>query len=402
MNVKTTHTTPGLLKSPFYPRLAPFNEAEQWGDWNGYANALFYKDAYTEYFTTRNSCGVYDVSPMCKYRIRGDDAEAMLNRMVTRDVSKQGINKVAYNVWCDDRGKVIDDGTIFRFAQNDFILMCAEPALDWLMLACEGFTAISVHEETEEIAGLALQGPTSCALLKALQLAGVENLTPFEIGQFAFPADNPVTQLTISRTGFTGDLGYELWIAPEHALLLWDQLFARGEPYGLHPYGEESLDMARIEAGFILPEVEFHGALHTVNLDHDHSPFELSLDWMVNLKKPHFNGREALIKEKQQGSPWRLLKLDIPGEKVAENAILYAEKICKTEIGYVTSALNSPVTKANIALAMVKGSHIDKDIFAEIYYQKELRWNRKVRKCTVQQKPFWWPDRGRATPPADY
>ena len=397
-----SHVQHGLLKSPFYSRMEKLNWSQQWGEWNGYANPVYYQDAYVEYFVTRNTCGVYDVSPMCKYRIRGSDAEAMLNRMVTRDVSKQGVNRVAYNVWCNDRGRVIDDGTLFRFGHDDFRLYCAEPALDWLLLSSVGFDNLEIFEESDDVAGLALQGPTSCALLRAMGLTAAENLKPFDIASFSYPAAAPKGELMISRTGFTGDLGYELWIAPELAEPLWDELFSVGQLYGIQPFGEESLDMARLETGFILPEVEFHGALHTVNLNHDHSPFELSLDWMVNFKKSHFNGRTALLAEKERGPAWRLLKLDIQGEKSAEGAMLYADQKCKKEIGYVTSAMNSPVTKQNIALAMVRGKYVDGPIFAEIYYQRELRWNSKVALCRTHDKPFWSPDRARQTPPGNH
>ncbi len=411
------HVQFGLLKTPFYQRAKTFSWTESWGNWNGYANALSFKDPYVEYFSTRNTCGVYDVSAMCKYRIRGKDAEAMLNRMVTRDVSKQGVGKVAYNVWCNDRGRVIDDGTLFRFAEDDFRLYCAEPNLDWLMLSSAGYQDLEIFEESDDIAGLALQGPTSCALLRAMGLGEVENLKPMELNFFPFPIKNPVKnptnnsaknsakkptgEIMISRTGFTGDLGYELWVKPELALTLWDELFDVGQLYGLMPFGEEALNMARIEAGFILPEVEFHGALHSVKRDYDHSPFELSLDWMVNFNKPHYNGRQALLEEKEKGPKYRLLKLDIEGQKVAEGSIMYSDKACRNEIGYVTSALLSPATKANIAMALIKGDAVDGPLYAEIYYQTELRWHRKVSKGTIRTKPFWSPDRARATPPGN-
>jgi len=394
--------TEGLLKSPFYVRQVEMNWAQAWFNWNGYAQASYFKDPYVEYFLTRNTCGVYDVTGMCKYRIRGKDAEAMLNRMVTRDVSKQGINKVAYNVWCTDKGRIVDDGTIFRFSQDDFRIYCAEPNMDWFTLASAGFENVSIVEESHDIAGLALQGPTSCALLRAIGLGAVENLKHMELGHFPFPADNPQGEIMISRTGFTGDLGYELWIENDLALTLWDALFAKANLYGLRPFGDESLDMARIEAGFILPEVDFHGAQHAVMLNHDHSPFEMGLDWMVNFKKPHFSGRAALLKEKEEGPARKLLKLDVAGEKPANNAILYADKKGKTPIGYVTSALNSPATKANIAYGLVEGKYLNGSIYAEIYYQKDLRWYQKFAICEIKTKPFWAPKRAKQTPPGNH
>jgi aminomethyltransferase len=203
----------------------------------------------------------------------------------------------------------------------------------------------------------------------------------------------------VSRTGFTGDLGYELWIKPELALTLWDTLYAAGENYGIQPYGETATNMARLEAGFIMPNMEFNEALKTVHFEHDQTPFELNLGWLVDFKKPHFNGRRALLAERKRGSTYTLTRLDIEGNKVADGAYLYADKNCAREIGYVTSAMWSPAVKANIALAMIKTEHLKGEIWAEIYYEKELRQYHKVARCTVMDKPFWSPARARATPP---
>ena len=159
--------------------------------------------------------------------------------------------------------------------------------------------------------------------------------------------------------------------------------------------------MARLEAGFIAPDVDFHGALHTVELKHDHSPFELGLGWIVNFKKTHFSGRAALLAEKESGNYRRLLKLDIEGNKPAENSILYSSQKCSREIGYITSAMWSPVVKANIAYGLVEPKYVSGEIWAEVYHQKELRWYRKVARCTQVKKPFWAPQRARQTPPPD-
>lgn len=391
------HVATGLLPSPFHSRSSKMNINQQWIEWNGYATAVYYADAHIEYFSTRNTCGVFDVSPMRKYRFKGADAEAMLDRMVTRDVTKQAINTVAYNVWCTDKGRVIDDGTIFRLAEDEFMLCCAEPGFDWFHLSAVGFDALEITEISDDLASLALQGPTSCALLKAMGFKGVENTKPFEIVKFPYGSG----EMMISRTGFTGDLGYELWIDPQDAEMLWDQLFSTGQIYGIQPLGDESLDMARLEAGFISPDVEFHGALHTVDQGHDHSPFELGLGWIVNFKKSHFSGRAALLAEKQRGPARKLIKLDIEGNKPAEHSLLYSDKACSKEIGYTTSAMWSPVVKANIAYGLVEGHAADGPIFAEVYYQKELRWVHKVARCTRVTKAFWTPERAKATPPPD-
>jgi len=385
-----------LQQSPFFPRIKDLNFSEQWTEWNGYQTPTYFLDAYVEYYATRNTCGVFDVSPMKKYIIEGPDAEAMMNRLTVRDVRKQKVGRVTYTVWCTDEGRIIDDGTLFRLEDNKFMLCAADPNLDWLLLGAIGMD-VNVYENTEDYAALALQGPTSCALLKAMGFTGVENAKPFDIVYFDFEG----TELMISRTGFTGDLGYELWIDPTKALAFWDKLFSVGYEYGIRAMGDESLNMARIEAGLLAPAVEFNSALHTVEFRHDQTPFELGLDWMVNFKKPAFSGREALLKEKENGPKYKLVKLDFEGQKSAEGSILYSDRKCTKEIGYVTSGMWSSVVKASIGYGFVKAEYADGPMFAEIYYQKELRWYQKVVEGRKQDKPFWWPDRAKMTPPMD-
>jgi aminomethyltransferase len=386
-----------LKRSPFYPRAEVLNIREAWSAWNGYKFAEYYYDPEYEYFCVRNQCATYDITPMQKYEIRGRDAEVMLNRMVTRDVRKIGLNRVAYCVWCTDEGRMIDDGTIFKLADDRFMLTCGSPCTAWLEKSAFGFADVSVTDITDDLAALSFQGPTTCAVLKKMGLEGIDTLKPFDIRLFPFHGDS----LMVSRTGFTGDLGYELWIQPGLALELWDELYAAGEDYGIQPYGEAATNMARLEAAFIMPVMEFNEALRTVNLNHDHTPFELSLGWLVDFKKPHFSGRAALLNEKQRGPKFTLTKLDIEGNRPAEDSYIYSNKRCTKEIGYVTSAMWSPAVKANIALAMIKTEHLEGELWAEIYYEKELRQYSRVVKCTRKKKPFWTPDRARATPPPD-
>ena len=388
------HVPNGCIGSPFHERTSKINFSQSWMDWNGYLAANFYMDEHLEYFSTRNTCGCLDVSPMSKYRFKGPDAEAMLNRLVTRDVTKHKVNTVQYNVWCTDEGRIIDDGTLFRLSDDEFMLTCAEPGMDWFQLAAVGFDQVEITDMSQELGALALQGPTSCALLRALGFEGLENAKPFEMVTFPY-LDG---EIMISRTGFTGDLGYELWIDPKNAIALWDDIFSKGKVYGVQPLGLESLEKARLEAGFLSPYADFHPSLHTVDRGNDHSPFEMALSWIVKFDKGHFTGRAALLKEKQEGKHRRLVKLDIEGNKPATDCILYSDKACQKQIGYVTSAMWSPVVKANIALALVDGKHANGPIYAEIYHQKELRWIRKVAKCTKQTKPFWAPARAKQTP----
>ncbi len=398
MNATDPYAGERLKLSPFYPRAKVLNIRDAWAAWNGYKFAEYYYDAEYEYFCIRNSCATYDICPMQKYAIRGRDAEAMLNRMVTRDVKKIGHDRVAYCVWCTDEGRVIDDGTIFKYSDDHFMLTCGSPCTAWLEKSAFGFDDVTVTDVTDDIAALAFQGPTSCAVLKKMGLSGVETLKPFGIMRFPFHGDT----LTVSRTGFTGDLGYELWIPAALGLALWDELYAAGDDYGIQPFGEAATNMARLEAAFIMPAMEFNEALRTVHFEHDQTPFELGLGWLVDFKKPHFSGRAALLEEKRRGPKYTLTKLDIEGNKPAEGSYIYKNKRCTRKIGYVTSAMWSPSVKANIALAMIRTEHLQGELWAEIYYEKELRQYSRVAKCTRRTKPFWAPARARATPPPDF
>lgn len=387
-----------LKLSPFHERQAPLNLRDAWSSWNGYKFSDYYYDAEYEYFCIRNTCGTYDISPMQKYLVEGPDAQVMLNRMVTRNIASMKEDRVTYVCWCTEEGRVIDDGTIFKLGPEKYMLTCGSPSLAWLKKASYGFSQLTIDDRTDEIAALSLQGPTSCAVLKAIDLMEIETLKPFQIREYDFAG----ARLMVSRTGFTGDLGYELWIDPALAIKLWDAVYAVGENYGIQPYGETATNMARLEAGFIMPDMEFNEALKTVHFQHDQTPFELNLGWLVDFKKPHFNGRQALLEDRDRGPTYTLTKLDIEGNKVAEGAYIYSNKRCTKEVGYVTSAMWSPAVKANIALAMIKTEALGGELWAEIYYEKELRQYHKVARCEKIDQAFWAPDRAKATPPADF
>ena len=395
-NVADPYAGERLKLSHFHERQAALNLRDAWSSWNGFKFADYYYDVDYEYFCIRNTCGTYDICPMQKYLIEGADALAMLDRMVTRDLNKLRINRVTYVAWCNDSGRMIDDGTIFRLGESKFLLTCGSPCLAWLRKSALGFNRLSIVEHTEALAALSLQGPTSFAVLKAMGLEATSALKPFDIGHYPFAE----AEIMISRTGFTGDLGYELWIEPNLALTLWDRLYEAGANYGIQPYGEAATNMARLEAGFIMPYMEFNEALKTVNFEYDQTPLELDLAWLVDFKKPHFNGRRALLEQHKTGPKTLLTKLNIEGNKPAEEALLYSDHDCGDEIGYVTSAMWSPSVKANIALAMINVEALSGDIWTEIYYQKELRHHRKVARCTVQKKAFWGPERAKVTPPS--
>ncbi|MGA2551643.1 MAG: aminomethyltransferase family protein [Burkholderiaceae bacterium] len=387
-----------LLTTPFFERSQYLVETDTFVPWAGYSTPDVYSSVEQEYFAIRNSASVFDLTPMIKYHITGPDAERYLNRLITRDVSKLRINRVAYTVWCNEAGHVIDDGTVFRFGQNEFHLCTAERQLDWFLDSAIGFD-VQVKEVTEEIAALALQGPTTCAILKAMGLAGVENLKMFEMGHFQF-ADKP---LMVSRTGFTGDLGYELWIAPEAAVALWDRLMEVGATRGIRAIGYQALEMARIEAGFLLPNVDFISAAQTIRLGRESTPFELSLDWLVALEKGHFNGRRALLKEKEQGSARRLLGIEITGKKPASGSLVYADKEGERQVGEIKSAMWSPTCKRNIALAMIEAPHFVRlsEFWVDIYVHRELKWDRRMERAWPVERPFYAPERRKTTPPPD-
>ena len=382
----------------FHPRLSEYNIKGGWSAWNGYKFADYYYDVELEYFKVRSACGTYDICPMQKYFISGRDAQRMLNRMVTRDVTKMRVGRVSYVLWCTDEGRLIDDGTIFRLSEDEFMLTCGSPCTAWLKKSCFGFDRLCVRDRSDDLAALSLQGPTSCAVLKKMGLAGIENAKPFAIQHFDFEGSS----LMVSRTGFTGDLGYELWVEPEQALALWDALYAAGSDFGIHPFGEEATNMLRLEAGFIMPGYEFNEALKTVHFRHDQTPFELNLAWMVDFDKPHFNGRAALLEETKRGPRYTLVKLEVDGNKPAEGSFVYDSEKCTNDVGYVCSAMWSPVVKSNIALAMIETQYLDGELWAEINYQKELRHYSKAARCHIKKAPFWAPERARLTPPLDY
>jgi aminomethyltransferase len=236
-------------------------------------------------------------------------------------------------------------------------------------------------------------------------LAGIERLKPFELAQFALPAAIAAdAQVMVSRTGFTGDLGYELWIRPEDAEAVWDALMEAGRYCAIRPIGSRALNMARIEAGFVLPNVDFVSGERTLRVGTERSPIELGLGWLVDLNKGHFTGRRALLEEQRRGPRRQLVGLDIDGNKPAHNALLYADKAGRRQIGSVSSATWSPTCKRNIALAMVDVPYIEtgSTLWAEIYLNRELVWERRMARARVVERPFFAPERRRLSPPADY
>ncbi len=386
------------LETLFHARIAALSHTNDWYDWSGYKSPNTLWTEEMEYFAIRAQSALFDISPMVKYRIEGPDAEPFLNRLTLRDVARLKPGRVHYTAWCDDAGMVLDDGTLFRLSETRFRLCCQERHLPWLLDGAAGFD-VTVSEETEQVAGLALQGPTSAAVLKAADFAGIETMKPFDIRDFAHEGGT----VTISRTGFTGDLGYELFTGAAQALPLWDRLWAAGALHGLRAIGYAALDHARIEAGLIVANTDFVTAGHALRADRVRMPDEIGLGWMVDMAKGHFNGRRAIAAARAEGAMRHVLVgLEIEGNVPAHHAIVYHRK--KREAGIITSAAWSPTAKRNIAIASLHhphGTRIADDLWVEIYALNELRYTKLMKRARIVPRPFVKLDRRTLTPPAD-
>lgn len=394
------HFKTPLLTTPFHTRTAAQNKLNSWAPWAGFTTALAFDDVSMEHCAIRNQVTVYDLTPMTKYLVTGRDATAYLDRLTIRNVAKLKVGHVHYTAWCDEHGKLLDDGTIFRLGETSYRLCCQERHLPWLLDSAYGFD-VAITDVTGEIAALSLQGPCAFAVLKHAGFADAVRLKPFQMADVPF---GDAGKLTISRTGFTGDLGYELWTTPDRALELWDLLFEAGALYGIRPIGTTALNMARIEAGFIITNLDFISAEQAVRNDRARSPFEMGLDWMIDFDKGHFNGRRALLDEKaRKTSKWALVGLDIDGNVSGEHALIYHDK--RHEVGHITAAIWSPTVKRNIALALLERPyHAEKsgNLWVEIYAMRELQYHKLMVRARVTERPFFNPPRRKATPPGEF
>lgn len=396
-----------LRTTPFHSRTAPLSQAQNWRRWSGYLAASSYELHHDrEYWAIRNSAALIDVSPLFKYLIEGPDAERLLDRVVTRDVTKCELRQVIYTPWCDEDGKVMDDGTLARLTNTSFRLTSADPNLRWLQDNALGMD-VSIRDISDEMAALALQGPTSRSVLHDAA-AGVADdlrffrLTTGEIG--GVPVE-------ITRTGYTGDLGYEVWTDAANAGALWDGLMEAGEPHGILPAGMLALDLARVEAGLVLIGVDYVPAHQAVIEDRKSSPFELGLGWTVKLDKKSFVGRGALIAEKERGPEWEFRGLDVswdslealyaevglppqlPSEGWRTSVPVYAGG---TQVGYATSGCWSPLLKKYIALAHLQSRYAG--IGTELHMEVTVEHHRKRAKARVVETPFFDPERKRSNP----
>src|SRR5213595_3117799 len=301
------------IGTPFHERTLPLCESLNYREWSGYYTVSAYEAHHEhEYNAIRNAAALIDISPLFKYRLTGKDATRLVDRIITRDVRKISVGQVVYTPWCDGHGKVIDDGTVSRLEENVYRWTAADPSLRWFT---QNSTGMDVHIEdiSESVAALALQGPTSGRLLKSLATAAdIENLKYFRVTKGVL-AGVPVE---ISRTGYTGDLGYEIWVAAEQALKVWDVLVDRGRPFDIKPAGMLALDVARIEAGLLLIDIDFNSSKKALIEAQKYSPFEMGLGRLVNLDKNRFVGQQALIEEKKRGPAKTIVGLEIDWPEV--------------------------------------------------------------------------------------
>jgi glycine cleavage system T protein (aminomethyltransferase) len=380
-------------------------EGEAWRRWAGYAVASAYDLVHDrEYWAIRNSAALIDISPLFKYLISGPDAVRLLDRVVTRDVTKCKIHQVMYTPWCDPTGKVLDDGTISRLDEQTFRMTSADPNLRWLHDNAVGLR-VSIEEISESTAALSLQGPTSRDILATLAGPDVRALKFFHLTD-ATIGGIPVT---ISRTGYTGDLGYEIWAEAADAERLWDVLIAGGTPYGIVPAGIWALDIARIEAGLLMIEVDYVSARHALIEGQKSSPFELNLGWTVSPTKGAFIGKRALMAEKERGPAWQFVGLEVDWVSLEG---LYAEVglpprlptvawrtsvpvyMDGRQVGYATSGCWSPLLKRYLALAHVESAHAKPGTLVTMEMTVEHRRKQAVAKVTAT--PFFNPGRKKA------
>ena len=394
-----------MKPTPFHARTSERCDSYSWVEWSGWLSANMYDMDHThEYIAVRTACAVFDNSPLYKYHIHGSDALRVMNRVVTQDVNRYGVGRIMYTPWCDDHGKIIDDGTVARLDEQFFRLTAADPTLYWLQDNAVGLD-VAIEDVTADLAGLALQGPYSRDVLNALSNTSFDQLRYFHLVQ-AKLGGIPVE---VSRTGYTGDLGYEIWVTSDKALALWDILFEAGEAYRLRPFGNYALDMARIEAGLLLTEVDFHSSKKVIHEFEKSTPYELSLAWTVKLDKEYFVGQKALKREKAQGSQSKTVGLEIdlkslekmfaefgmplylPYQSWNTAVPVYANG---RQIGKATSGTWSPMLKKYIAIARVQpryaqvGTGVDMEVTIDA--------QRKNAPARVVKMPFFDPPRKRA------
>ena len=369
--------------TPFHERTLALCESLNYREWSGYYTVSAYEMHHEhEYNAIRNASALIDISPLFKYRVWGKDATRLVDRVITRDMRKVSVGQVIYTPWCDEHGKVIDDGTVSRLEENVYRWTAADPSLRWFTQNSAGLD-VEIEDISESVASLALQGPTSGRLLKELvKDADIGSLKYFRVTKGTIRG----IPVEISRTGYTGDLGYEVWMNVDRALDIWDALMEAGRPFDIKPAGMLALDVARIEAGLLLIDIDFNSSKKALIEDQKYSPFEMGLTRLVHLDKQRFVGQRALQEEQRRGPAKQIVGLEIHWTQVEELyeklALLPAVSAIAsrvavpvyghgTQIGKATSTAWSPVLKKMIALATVKhefakpGSHIEVEVTVE-------------------------------------
>jgi aminomethyltransferase len=396
-------------KSPFHARTTELCTSQNWQEWSGYFSADSYElDHMREYNAVRTTTALFDVSPLFKYHLHGRDAARLLDRVVTRDVSKCRIGQVQYTTWCDDDGKIIDDGTLARIGEDAYRLTAAMPTLDWLQDNALGLE-VEIEDVTHEFGALALQGPTSRDLLQQLTAADLGRLPYFHI------VENEVAgaPVRISRTGYTGDLGFEIFVETRYAEQVWDALADTGRAYGMQPAGNVALDVVRIEAGLLLIDVDFVSSAHTFFEVQKSTPYELGLGWTVKLGKDSFVGCDALRKEKARGPTWETvglvvdilalekiyadysMPLHLPYTSWTSAVPVYAREEPGEPIGKATSGAWSPILKLYVVIARVRPQHAH--LGTRIFVEETVEGRRYPVPATVVKLPFFDPARKKET-----
>jgi aminomethyltransferase len=394
------------IGTPFHPRTSALCESMSWREWSGFYAVSTYEVVHDrEYNAIRNAAALIDVSPLFKYRLSGPDATRLGDRVLTRDVAKMKVGQVAYVHWCDGDGKVIDDGTLSRLDREVYRWTAAEPTLRWLRM--NGLDLrVTLEDISDTTAALALQGPTSREILKACAEGDVAGLKYFRV----MPSRIGGVPVEISRTGYTGDLGYEIWVDAREAVRLWDALVAAGRPYDITPAGMLALDVARIEAGLILLDVDYMSSKKAIIPSQKYSPYEIGLGRLAHPDKPApFIGQAALRREAKEGSPRRLVGLSLDWddiERLHEEAGLSPQVPTTasrvpvpvyrggTQVGKATSTTWSPTLKRMIALATVQSDAAETGSRLEVEFTVD--YQRRTVGATVAELPFFDPPRKRA------
>lgn len=396
------------IGTAFHERTFQLCESLNYREWSGYYAVSSYEPHHEhEYNAIRNAAALIDISPLYKYRVSGRDATKLVDRIITRDMSKVSVGQVVYTPWCDERGKVIDDGTVSRLAENTYRWTAADPSLRWLTQNATGME-VEIEDISETVAALALQGPTSGRLLKTLvEEADVENLKYFRVTSGKIAG----VSVDISRTGYTGDLGYEIWVASDQALRVWDALIDAGRAFDIHPAGMLALDVSRIEAGLLLVEVDFNSSKKALIEEQEYSPFEMGLGRLVHLDKNRFVGQSALTAERKRGQAREIVGLEIDWPEVetlyeavglppaiSPIASRVAVPVFKDgdQIGKATSSTWSPTLKKMIALATVKREYTKPG--TQLKFEITVEAVRHRVGAIVVKTPFFNPKRKTATP----